>query len=186
MVSGMIVRIVLFDVELTGSIAEDLTNHQVPYKEGKISNGTTMVVIFVLLVFVQSIKNTFDLIEISVLGALQLLRVELGEPSSLTEVWSLAGHLKMEQLLDIVFIRGRGVVKGVVFVVGLLEIFDDCARFPESDAGVRVFDGGDSAVDTDLFKSWLLHVAHVCGTVIIVLGRRRSVTYPSTYRCRGC
>lgn len=46
LVSGMIVRIVLFDVELTGSIAEDLTNHQVPYKEGKISNGTTMVVIF--------------------------------------------------------------------------------------------------------------------------------------------
>ena len=137
----MVVRIVLFDVDLASSVAEDPTSHHVPCKEGKISNGTTMVVIFlsmvsggvnlhlvtnqvllVLQVLVQNIKNTLSLIEISVLSPLQLLRMELGEPSSLIEVWSLARHLKMELLLDIVFIRGRAVVQDIVLVVGLGDI----------------------------------------------------------------
>jgi hypothetical protein len=91
--------------------------------------------------------------------------VELLETGRLSKVWTLARHLKVEPLLDKIFLGSRGVDQGVFLVVNLDEILDDSNRLSESNTSVRVFSGCNSAVDIYLFKRLLLQVSHICKIV---------------------
>jgi hypothetical protein len=48
------------------------------------------------------------------------------------------------------FLRGGGVANGLVFVICLDEVLVDGAGFPKGDARVRVGDGGNTAVGSDI------------------------------------
>ena len=67
----------------------------------------------------------------------------------------------MKPLLDEVFLWRGSIVQGVILVVSFLEIFDDSAGFPQSDASVGVFNGRNSAVYVDFLKWWLMEFSHV-------------------------
>lgn len=71
------------------------------------------------------------------------------EPRSLAEIGSLTGSLEVQPGLCEVLVGRRGVLEGRRGVVGGEEVFDDCARFPEREGGVGVFDGGDAAVGVE-------------------------------------
>ena len=68
--------------------------------------------------------------------------MEFAEPGELAKVGALAGHLEVKELQGIVFLWSGGEGELVGFVVFGNEVFDDGTGFPESDASVRVMNGG--------------------------------------------
>ena len=70
--------------------------------------------------------------------------MEVREPGGLAEVRTLAGDLVVQPLLREVVLWSGGEGEGVLFVVFGDEVFDYGAGFPEGDAGVGIFDGGDA------------------------------------------
>jgi len=79
--------------------------------------------------------------------------MEAGKPDSLAEVWTLAGTLVVEPLNGVILLgSGGGEGEFVVFVVGLDEVLDYRARFPECDVCVWVVDGGDTGGEKELFS----------------------------------
>lgn len=74
---------------------------------------------------VDNLQHTLDLVQVSCLSGRNLLSMKLLEPSGLTKVWALTGHLEMKPLLHKELVRRGGVSKGVGLVVGFLEVFDD-------------------------------------------------------------
>lgn len=91
--------------------------------------------------------------------------MEVGEPHSLTEVGALAGGLEEQPLLQEVLFGEGGVGELVGLVVGVDEVLDDGAGFPQRDVCVWVLDGGDAAVGVDFLVVGLLElrVVHVFG-----------------------
>ena len=88
--------------------------------------------------------------------------VESVEPGSLAEVRALAGHLEVQPLLGRVVVRSAlGEAEGVLLVVSLDKVFDDGAGFPQAQAGVGVFNGGNTAVGVELFERLLLHLGEL-------------------------
>ena len=90
-------------------------------------------------------------------GGQVLLRVVESEPSPLAEVGSLAGCLEMQPGLRVELVRRARVLDLGGGVVGREEVFDNGSGFPESDVGVRVFDGRDAAVRVDALERFLLN-----------------------------
>ena len=70
-----------------------------------------------------------------------LLWMKVDEPRSLTKVRPLTGHLEMEELLEMVFLRHGGDVQLRVFIIHVNKIFDNRARLPQRYASVGIFDG---------------------------------------------
>ena len=68
------------------------------------------------------------------------------EPRSLAVVRTLARDLECQPLVLVVLLWARAVGDLVILVVGVDEVLDDGSRFPEADASVGVFDGGDTAL----------------------------------------
>lgn len=78
--------------------------------------------------------------------------MKVGEPGGLAEVGALAGHLKMEPLLGMIFF-GEGVEGDLVFGVVLLhQIFHNGAGFENSNVCVGVVDCGNAAAKDTLGK----------------------------------
>ena len=71
--------------------------------------------------------------------------MKVREPGGLAEVGALAGHLKMEPLLRMVFLGEGGEGDFVFGVVLLHQIFDDGARFEDGNVCVGVADCGNAA-----------------------------------------
>ena len=72
------------------------------------------------------------------------------EPDGLTEVGSLAGHLKMEPLLRVEFLGEGGEGDGVFGVVLLHQVLDDGTGFEDGDVRVGVVDRGNTAAKDEL------------------------------------
>ena len=78
--------------------------------------------------------------------------MEVREPGGLTEVGSLAGHLKIEPLFRVIFLGEGGEGDGVFGVVLLYEVFDDGAGFEDGDVRVGVVDCGNTVVKDEFGK----------------------------------
>lgn len=110
---------------------------------------------------VQHADDALNLLDVSVYGGGELLRVEVLEPGALAVVGSLAGDLEVEPLVAEVLLREAGVADGLALVVGLDQVLVNGTGFPEGEARVGVGDGGDAAVEVDLgdvggLAGWLL------------------------------
>lgn len=106
-----------------------------------------------LLALEQPVEDGDDaqnLLLVALNGRGHLLRVELVEPDGLAEVRALAGHLEVDELLDVPVLVGGGALEEALLVVGLDDVLDDGARLPERQVGVGVDDGGEAAVGVDL------------------------------------
>lgn len=117
----------------------------------------------VLLPGQDSIEDTNDsdeLFIISLLRTLDLLRMEVAEPSSLTEVRPLARHLEVQVLLGVVLLGEGGVADLVVLVVCVHQVLKDSTRLPQGDAGVRVFNGRGATIGVDLSVGLALDIGH--------------------------
>lgn len=110
--------------------------------------------------FIKDANDSDELFIISLLGALNLLGVEVAEPSSLTKVRSLTRHLKVQVLLGVILLRERGVADLVVLVVCIHQVLHDGTGLPQGDAGVRVFNGRGATVGVDLSISLALDIGY--------------------------
>lgn len=106
---SIIVRCLLLDVEI---LRFEIRKHGGPRDEGQIrvralpTNQITITVLFQHRV--QDLSDTLCLVLIAFNGAGEFLVVEHGEPSSLTKVGALTGHLVVEVLLGKVLFREGG------------------------------------------------------------------------------
>lgn len=74
----------------------------------------------------------------------------------------LAGHLEVEELLQVPLVRGGGDVDLVLLVIGLDEVLGNGARLPQGEVVVvGVDDGGQTAVGVDLEELGVLGVGNV-------------------------
>lgn len=96
------------------------------------------------------------LIVISLPGALDLFGMEVAEPSSLTKVRPLTGHLEVQVLLGVVLLGKGGVADLVILVVRVHQVFKDSTRLPKGNAGVRVLDGRRTTIGVDFGISFIL------------------------------
>lgn len=116
---------------------------------------------------VQNTPDTLNLLEVALLGAGNILGVELLEEDGLAVVRTLAGHLEVEVLLKVPLLGAGGDVELVLLVVGLDEVLGDGARLPQDNVVVvGVLDGGQTAVGVDLDESLGLRV----GDAVEVIG----------------
>lgn len=105
--------------------------------------------------------------------------MELVEPDGLAEVRALAGHLEVDELLDVPVLVGGGALEEALLVVGLDDVLDDGARLPERQVGVGVNDGGETTVGVDLDELCALGILNddlgvsSAGCSNIILQRRR-------------
>lgn len=122
-------RCLLLDIEILGL---EIRQHGGPRNEGQIrvrAFPTNQISIAILLQHrVQDLGNTLGLVLVTFDGAGELLVVEHGEPSSLTKVRALTGHLVVEVLLGKVLFREGGEANRVVLVVLIDQILYDGAR----------------------------------------------------------
>jgi len=106
---SIVVRCLLLDVEI---LRFEIRKHGGPRDEGQIrvrALPTNQITITVLLQHrVQDLSDTLCLVLIAFNGAGEFLVVEHGEPSSLTKVGALTGHLVVEVLLGKVLFREGG------------------------------------------------------------------------------
>lgn len=103
---------------------------------------------------VQNTPHTLNLLEVALLGARNVLGVELVEKDALAVVRTLAGHLELEVLLKVPLLGVGGNVELVLLVVGLDEVLSDGAGLPQDDVVVvGVLDGGQTAVGVNLDES---------------------------------
>lgn len=109
---------------------------------------------------IEDANDSDELVIISLLGALNLLGVEVAEPSSLTKVRSLARHLKVQVLLGVVLLGERGVADLVVLVVCVHQVLKDGTGLPQGDAGVWVFNGRGATVRVDLSIGLALDIGY--------------------------
>lgn len=90
----------------------------------------------------QNPRDAANLVGVSLNGARNPLRVEFLEPAGLAVVRTLTGGLEMQPHLGQVPFGEGGVAQLVLPVVGVEEIFDNSAGFPEYNAiVVGVLDG---------------------------------------------
>lgn len=151
------VREVLSHVDGT---SKSCPNGNIPRHESRVNIAVlaSNEILLTLQLLVQHTRHPPDLIQIPVDGTLDLLLVENTEPYGLSEVWTLSGHLVVQPLLRLEVLGGTsGEANGVLLIVGFDEVFDDSAGFPEGDTGVRVFDGGDTAVGVEFLEGILFH-----------------------------
>jgi hypothetical protein len=155
--------VLLWNLHAFELLTEKPGRYGVPRDEHQVRNRALLAhqVLLPLQGQVEDVENADDLVLIALDGTGELLGVEFLEPRCLAEVRALAADLEGDPLLDVVLFRKRVVAESAFLVVGIGEVLDDCGGFPERDAGVGVFDGGDAAVGVDLLERWLLQVGHV-------------------------
>lgn len=74
---------------------------------------------------------------------------------------TLAGGLEVQPLSQVIFL-GEGVQRQLVFlIVGIDQILNDCASFPEGDIGIWIDDGGYTAIGVQFLVWRFLEVGHV-------------------------
>ena len=73
----------------------------------------------------------------------------------------LTAHLEVQPLLEEVLLWRTSVCQLASLVILIDKIFVDRARFPQSDARVGVFNGGNTSIGVGLCEWLLLHVAHL-------------------------
>lgn len=146
--------------ELLRRINIEEWENDVPGNKGKVNVAklATHEIFLVCQVLVQHARDAADLVHVAFLGALDLLWMVASEPDGLAKVRALAGHLEVQPLLgEEVVLRALGEADLVLLVVCLDKVFQDCARFPQGNAGVGVFNGGDTAVGVDRYVGLLLY-----------------------------
>lgn len=100
------------------------------------------------------------LVVISLPGALDLFGMEVAEPSSLTKVRPLTGHLEVQILLGVVLLGEGGVADLVVLVIRVHQVFKDSTRLPQGKAGIRVLNSRRTAIGVDFSIGLTLHIWH--------------------------
>ena len=75
-------------------------------------------------------------------------------PSGLAKVWTLTGHLEVQERQGLVFLWRRGEGDLVLFVVLGNQVLVDGAGFPDSDAGVGIFNGRDTEYVWSAYSRW--------------------------------
>lgn len=105
---------------------------------------------------IQHLDDAHELLVVSLLGAGDVFWVELAEPGGLAKVRALAGHLKVQKLLEVVFLGKGRDVELVVLVVRVDQVLEDGARLPQCDARVGILNRGCSAVWVDTNVGLLL------------------------------
>lgn len=74
----------------------------------------------------------------------------------------LAGHLEVEELLQVPLVGGVGGIDLVLLVVGLDEVLSDGARLPQGEVVVvGVDNGGEATIGVDLAELFILGVLNV-------------------------
>lgn len=77
------------------------------------------------------------------------------EPDRLAVIRALAGHLEVQPLVAVMFLREFSVGEGIVLVVRLDQVLVYGARFPEGDARVWISDNRDATIRIDLLEGRL-------------------------------
>lgn len=118
-------------------------------RQEKHSRLVSNQVLLALQNILEDADDSDKLIVISFPGALDLFGMEVAEPSSLTKVRPLTGHLEVQVLLGVVLLGEGGVADLVVLVIRVHQILKDRTRLPQGKAGIRVLNGRRTAIGVD-------------------------------------
>lgn len=100
---------------------------------------------------VQNDGDALNFVPVALVRGRDVRRVVFLEPSGLSVVRTLAGHLEVEPLLGFIVLGGKGREAELLLLVVLLdEVFENGTGFRDGDAGVGVMESGETAVGVDL------------------------------------
>lgn len=146
------IGIILLKIDLFAR--KQVRQRPVPGDEGQISIGA--LVAHQILArgkhFIQHLSHAPDFVTVALNRRGHFLWVKVREPGGLPEVRALTGHLEMEPLLRVVFLREGGEGDDVFGVVLIHQVFDDGAGFEDGDVCIWVVNCGNAATRDGLGK----------------------------------